>query len=715
MKRGREDENVAGPLFPRLHVNDAGKGGLRAPPRNKMALYEIFSIPSHMLKSDSPSSAPDSLVPSASLNQGCGHEKTVPSLNHALSPVPSYPAEKSSTHPLERMNEAGPRTMVGRHPLKHGFRRIASTAGNHPQVGDQCSSLRPDSSSRAEDCPGRKPGDEDDFRSPTISQPGIALRSDKDHHFMDREKTTAHSYLNSLKESGSTVSNTQSLAEDRKPVEEHGIRGLIMQQHKRDSAEEKTEETVALTTASFESKGTRSTRCGSTGLRRWSAGSTRGAEGAGKESNGRTGFCSRELPGNSLMEPGAGEGLDRTGSVEDADVLPSPSSGDSDKEALEGSGADDEDSGTSMGSVPGIDISPDDVVDLIGAKHFWKMRRAIANQQRVFGIQVFELHKLIKVQKLLSVSPHVLLEDTSRLQGQPVEDPCANFLVKPQMKTIKEKVAGSNHLVEPQPPITNQRDHSQKAKCDSKSTTEDMAGILSFHRVQHPTDQASSLPVSSDSTPRPWCFQAPASNQWLVPVMSPSEGLIYKPCTSPYPPPAALMNTVYSGSTPLSLAPVAGKLMSPAYGVPVPHQQLSIGVLPGSAAIAPTLLPVPFGLPVHGAEVEQLKPIAGPLLKQHSWSSCGVSNPKSGPFSELDRSVQKSKGSILQGSTGSSPSDTRLQGQRAAVTPLPMVSEGSGQHTQVIKVVPHNPKSTTESAARIFQRIQRERQQYDSV
>ncbi|CAA6666121.1 unnamed protein product [Spirodela intermedia] len=504
MKRGREDENVAGPLFPRLHVNDAGKGGLRAPPRNKMALYEIFSIPSHMLKSDSPSSAPDSLVPSASLNQMWKH---------------------------------WPTSMVS-----------------------------------------------------------------------------------------------------------------------------------------------------------WEY---QGAEGAGKESNGRTGFCSRELPGNSLMEPGAGEGLDRTGSVEDADVLPSPSSGDSDKEALEGSGADDEDSGTSMGSVPGIDISPDDVVDLIGAKHFWKMRRAIANQQRVFGIQVFELHKLIKVQKLLSVSPHVLLEDTSRLQGQPVEDPCANFLVKPQMKTIKEKVAGSNHLVEPQPPITNQRDHSQKAKCDSKSTTEDMAGILSFHRVQHPTDQASSLPVSSDSTPRPWCFQAPASNQWLVPVMSPSEGLIYKPCTSPYPPPAALMNTVYSGSTPLSLAP---------------HW-----VLPGSAAIAPTLLPVPFGLPVHGAEVEQLKPIAGPLLKQHSWSSCGVSNPKSGPFSELDRSVQKSKGSILQGSTGSSPSDTRLQGQRAAVTPLPMVSEGSGQHTQVIKVVPHNPKSTTESAARIFQRIQRERQQYDSV
>ena len=46
MKRGNEEEKSAGPMFPRLHVNDAEKGGPRAPPRNKMALYEQFSIPS---------------------------------------------------------------------------------------------------------------------------------------------------------------------------------------------------------------------------------------------------------------------------------------------------------------------------------------------------------------------------------------------------------------------------------------------------------------------------------------------------------------------------------------------------------------------------------------------------------------------------------------------------------------------------------------------
>ena len=44
---GKEGDKVMGPLFPRLHVNDSTLkgGGPRAPPRNKMALYEQFSVP----------------------------------------------------------------------------------------------------------------------------------------------------------------------------------------------------------------------------------------------------------------------------------------------------------------------------------------------------------------------------------------------------------------------------------------------------------------------------------------------------------------------------------------------------------------------------------------------------------------------------------------------------------------------------------------------
>lgn len=57
--RGEKDaERAWSPMFPRLHVNDTEKGGPRAPPRNKMALYEQFSIPSQRSTSGSASILP---------------------------------------------------------------------------------------------------------------------------------------------------------------------------------------------------------------------------------------------------------------------------------------------------------------------------------------------------------------------------------------------------------------------------------------------------------------------------------------------------------------------------------------------------------------------------------------------------------------------------------------------------------------------------------
>ncbi|KAI3700134.1 hypothetical protein L2E82_44752 [Cichorium intybus] len=46
MKRRKNEDKNMGPMFTMLHVNDTIKGGPRAPPRNKMALYEQLSIPS---------------------------------------------------------------------------------------------------------------------------------------------------------------------------------------------------------------------------------------------------------------------------------------------------------------------------------------------------------------------------------------------------------------------------------------------------------------------------------------------------------------------------------------------------------------------------------------------------------------------------------------------------------------------------------------------
>ena len=57
MKRGKDEGKITGPMFPRLHVNDTEKGGPRAPPRNKMALYEQLSIPSQRSSHSLPSNS----------------------------------------------------------------------------------------------------------------------------------------------------------------------------------------------------------------------------------------------------------------------------------------------------------------------------------------------------------------------------------------------------------------------------------------------------------------------------------------------------------------------------------------------------------------------------------------------------------------------------------------------------------------------------------
>ncbi|KAF0918214.1 hypothetical protein E2562_023148 [Oryza meyeriana var. granulata] len=89
-----------GPLFPRLHVNDAAKGGgPRAPPRNKMALYEQFTVPSHRF------SGGGSLAHStsaASQNKGYGCDRPLFEPFNVPSNGPGHSAEKMNSHSINR-------------------------------------------------------------------------------------------------------------------------------------------------------------------------------------------------------------------------------------------------------------------------------------------------------------------------------------------------------------------------------------------------------------------------------------------------------------------------------------------------------------------------------------------------------------------------------------------------------------------------------------
>ncbi|MQL71601.1 hypothetical protein Taro_003909 [Colocasia esculenta] len=813
MKRERDEDKVMGPLFPRLHVNDTNNGGLRAPPRNKMALYELFSIPSQRSSSDAGGALPrrphqaGSLVSSAFSGQSRGLERSVSSPFCAPHP-PAHMQEKVHPHSVGKINQNTMSTCQEKPSKDHGFQRMACSAANE-QMRVNCSSLHPDDFCIMKGPFEKKSGEDDDFRVPTCAQPGNVLHSNKDHHSIGREGT--HSHLHSPQKSGATAHSSQSQVQSSHGMHlgRHGSYSL-MSQRCENLDEGKSKKTVGLhknmegsmSHPSMREKAADPLKIhrpssneehptfvqnentlhgGSVKRSQESHGSFREAkclsDAEFKEkqviSNERTESCSQISLDKSLLEPsvvkcdkiagemvGGAECADRTGSPDDTGNI-DPLGNANKNQALEDADRNDDASETSMvDSIPGVDICPDDVVGLIGPKHFWKARRAIVNQQRVFAVQVFELHRLIKVQKLIAGSPNLLLDDPSYFHSSPkspVKDPSPSFLPKCHLQIKQndgshkvnesecatENTQSVNLSVNPQVKIVKQKDESNKAIRGRECATENTGGSLPLPGkhdkgpiCQLPRDgtrRVSSFPAASDKSSGAWCFHPPG-NQWLIPVMSLSEGLIYKPYTGPCPPSAAFMAPVHTGCGPLSLPPGSGDLMKPAFGVPVHHQQHTVGVLPGAPAVAPSYFPAPCGVQVvnpliSSSPIEQARSMTGPRPsgqpERHSWSSCNMSNlRREAPFENAQK-VHISEENDMQASTASCTGD-RSHREKDVLPQFPVSSSvecsgrppqvhGRDQQARVIKVVPHNPKCATESAARIFRSIQKERQQHDSV
>uniref|UniRef100_J3L152 Protein EARLY FLOWERING 3 n=1 Tax=Oryza brachyantha TaxID=4533 RepID=J3L152_ORYBR len=382
----------------------------------------------------------------------------------------------------------------------------------------------------------------------------------------------------------------------------------------------------------------------------------------------------------------------------------------------------DDASDSSVECITGWEISPDKIVGAIGTKHFWKARRAIMNQQRVFAVQVFELHKLVKVQKLIAASPHVLIEG----------DPClGNALLGSKKKLDEENPKAQALLVvtnDDVEPSIQQPELSKENSEESPPSPLHDTGLVSGQHDQAATNGVSksnrrATPVSSDNNQNNWGAQLQQpQNQWLVPVMSPSEGLVYKPYSGPCPPAGSLLAPFYTNCAPLSLPSTAGDFMNSAYGVPIPHHQPQHMGAPGPPAMPMNYFP-PFSIPVMNpgvpasmAEQGRLVSMSQPYgnFEQHSWISCNMSHP-----SGIWR-FHASRDSEAQASSASSPFD-RLQcgvnGPVSAAFPTtsaqntqPQLSSGSRDNqTNVIRVVPHNSRTASESAARIFRSIQMER------
>nr|XP_009782254.1 PREDICTED: protein EARLY FLOWERING 3-like isoform X2 [Nicotiana sylvestris] len=594
MKRGKGEEKVMGPMFPRLHVNDTEKGGPRAPPRNKMALYEQLSIPSQRFNSG--------VLPANSNNntaKGSGHERVV------YFPVQHPPSGHLADKPPGHSSD--PNTLLQQFELN-------------------------------------KRTEEDDFTVPVFvnSKPDHATGS----HNLDMEK---------LSPSGPVFSG-------RPNKDLEGLTDRILRQQR----ESQNEENPKCIPASREHRTT---------------------------SNSPSKECRFERQEDRICKSL------QTGIMDQGDNL-------SETSIVE--------------SMSGTDISPDDVVGIIGLKRFWKARRAIVNQQRVFAIQVFELHRLIKVQKLIAESPNSMLEDAGYL-GKPLKNSSGKRL--PLECIIRESQS-----------VPKRKNDSEKPNFRMECSAENTVGKASLSSVQNGSQLSSHrpfsgnpppMPVTNDANTSPWCFQQPPGHQWLIPVMSPSEGLVYKPFPGP-----GFTNPINGGCGPPGSM---GNFFPPAIGVPGPHphyQGTGVPFAPptGHGYFPHYGMPV-MNLPISSSTVEESNQFTSPGFQrqlsggidnfniQHQDSS-NVPSEKNGNVPDVLR-FQATRDNELQASTASSPSeraaDTTQGRNMLSLFPTSPATDNTDHSARVIKVVPHNPRSATASAARIFQSIQEERKQHDAA
>ncbi|XP_047257185.1 protein EARLY FLOWERING 3 isoform X4 [Capsicum annuum] len=645
MKRGgKGEEKLMGPLFPRLHVNDTEKGGPRAPPRNKMALYEQLSIPSQRFKhgiSNNPKSAN---------YQGPGRERDV-SFSAQLPP---------SRHPAEKPHSCSSNSKT---PL-----------------------LPVDSNKKAE---------EDDFRVPVFVKSKLAVSRERSCNF-------------------TSIPSMDKLDDVLKEAD------VRLQYEPRDDP--------GNTSGIFCKAGLLQPECSVDSQ----VGGTILAEPVMIVDHGDSSLLVKDVSSKEQ-----GDDLSETSMVE---------------------------------SISGMYISPDDVVGLIGQKHFWSARKAIANQQRAFAVQVFELHRLIKVQRLIAGSQSVLddgaylvksVKDSStktlplehifrdghnvskrkdsEKPNTRIECTAENTVDKP-VKDSSAKRLPLEYIIRDGNNVLKQRKDSEKPnvsmECSAENTVVKAASFSSVQNNSQPSSYRpfSGHPITNDSTMGPWSFNQPSGHQWLIPVMTPSEGLVYKPYPGP-----GVTSSVYGGSG------TAG--LTSSYGIPASYHLYQGVEMPFAPPASHAYFP-PYGMPVinpaissslvdqsnqfvaQNLQSQLLEGGANFYVQRQNSSNVPNSNHETVP----DVKSHSSRDVEMQASTASSPSGTTIRKvvdnatERRSVLPLFPTSPPETPDTpvtgpqpcvpvnpaRVIKVVPRNARSATESAARIFQSIQEERKQYDS-
>uniref|UniRef100_J3L156 Protein EARLY FLOWERING 3 n=2 Tax=Oryza brachyantha TaxID=4533 RepID=J3L156_ORYBR len=690
-----------------------------------MALYEQFTVPSHRFGGGSLARS----TSAASQSQGYGCDRPLFEPFNVPSNGPGHSAEKMNSHPIDRQNNGSRKDLGMLSSQPKGMNKYGS--GSRAEcVSQQVVENRINDSSR------KKLADDDEFVVPSVFSAKFPQYSTKEH--VQEEQTplvsaSTHKSPPAVSKSPTKCYNTVSKNLERINVSDVKSRSSP-KDNETDTVQTSKNVEVKIFSSFQISKDLFESRHPKVCPKRDKTGSINDLdephlENTGNHATSRNGTSTKfqnssvrrnaisskpfpdientnghfNLPQEGLREIGSKRRLVARDNTEKNDDL----------------------SDSSVECITAWEISPDEIVGAIGAKHFWKARRAIINQQRVFAAQVFELHKLVKVQKLIAALPHVLIEG----------DPClGDALLISKKKLAEENLKTQPSLVatndDVQPSLQQPELSKENSKENPPSPHDTAPG--SGHHDQTAKSGASksnlrATSVASDDRQNDWGVQLqPPQNQWLIPVMSPSEGLVYKPYSGPCPPAGSILAPFYTNCTPMRLPSTAGDFMNSAYGVPVPHQPQFMGV-PGTPTMPMNYFP-PFSVPVMNPvalapAVEQGRHPSMPQpygnFEQHSRMSCNMSHP-----SGIWR-FHASRDSEAQASSASSPFDRLQCGGSGPVSSFPTASAQNAQpqlssgsrdnQTNVIKVVPHdNSQTASESAARIFRSIQMERQRDDS-
>lgn len=306
-------------------------------------------------------------------------------------------------------------------------------------------------------------------------------------------------------------------------------------------------------------------------------------------------------------------------------------------------------------------IRPKDVIRAVGQQQFWKARKALLRQQRIFSDQVFQLHKLIKVQQLLAETPGTLIDEeipfgsVDQYAGTPSQ---CNTLER------EDRCNGKTHMT------TSLKDPRSKEQVNkTRKQPESMLNPQWYAAGRN--DGLGSSPYLPAFTPggvSTWGYPSLGMGQWMGQMPMQGRPSAYQPFAAPFP-----TGAPYGGLYgPGSLGPVSQ--MMP-FCIPYagqrsePWEETSSNIGPHVADNYDPQVAPAFGHGAHDpAGAWQFVPYQNPYFNQRIYASVSEKNVSIGSGASINhqRPVKPLHASGMEHTSGEGrPNNNGLENERA--------------------------------------------------